>query len=209
MSSLTLQGAALFAFIPLVLILYLQMPLGAAASTCLGLVLMFGHRLIAAPWMTRHATERCLWCGREALAQAQPLRIRSSGAERVLAACGTEHHEKAGRFLTFVERFRIPIGLGIFVPLLTLLLANLAQAAGRPFISHAASVLQFRTVVAITVVGASLGNLAIRRPAGSLTSPFPLHNLFLLGIRRTLWVFRLVGAWWLVSSASAFPGLLG
>jgi hypothetical protein len=36
-------------------------------------------------------------------------------------------------------------------------------------------------------------------PGPSLRSPFPLHNLFLLGIRNTLWVFRLVGAWWLVA----------
>ena len=28
---------------------------------------------------------------------------------------------------------------------------------------------------------------------------FPVHNLFLLGVRNTLWVFRLVGLWWLVS----------
>jgi len=27
--------------------------------------------------------------------------------------------------------------------------------------------------------------------------PFPVHNFFLLGIRNLLWVFRLIGLWWL------------
>jgi len=62
--------------------------------------------------------------------------------------------------------------------------------------------------VALTVVGASLGYLAVREAAEPVTSPFPLHNLFLLGIRNTLWVFRVVGAWWLAASAWTILGLL-
>ena len=27
------------------------------------------------------------------------------------------------------------------------------------------------------------------------------HNLFLIGIRNTLWVFRIVGGWWLLAAA--------
>ena len=30
---------------------------------------------------------------------------------------------------------------------------------------------------------------------------FPVHNLFLLGIGNTMWVFRLVGIWWLADGA--------
>ena len=53
--------------------------------------------------------------------------------------------------------------------------------------------------MAATVVGVSLGWLTVRETSGPLSFPFPLHNLFLLGIRATLWVFRLVGTWWLVA----------
>src|SRR5512142_16286 len=60
---LTIHGALLFLFIPLVLFLYVRQPFGPAASVLVGLVLMFGPRFLAAPWMARHSTERCLWCG--------------------------------------------------------------------------------------------------------------------------------------------------
>src|SRR2546425_11584503 len=107
MSLLFLQGAALFAFIPLVLFLYLQLPLGPGPSLGLGLVLMLGHRFIASPWMARHARERCLWCGRSGsmvgagtlsgeVARAarssrpltDPLSVRAGGREWHLATCG-------------------------------------------------------------------------------------------------------------------------
>jgi hypothetical protein len=49
---------------------------------------------------------------------------------------------------------------------------------------------------------AVLASLAYRTapPLLEPRSAFPVHNLFLLGIGNTLWVFRLVGAWWLAGS---------
>ena len=197
MSRLAWQGVALFGFIPLVLYLYLRQPLGPGASLVLGLALMFGHRFIAAPWMARHATERCLWCGRSG---NPPMRfeVRASGRPWTLAACGSAHRDCAARFLSFVARFRIAIGLGIFVPLLLLLVGTAALAFGLPLLALEWNRLQFRLVVAATVVGTSVGYRfsQVQRP---LSCPFPLHNLFLLGVRNTLWVFRLVGIWWLVT----------
>jgi hypothetical protein len=38
--------------------------------------------------------------------------------------------------------------------------------------------------------------------------PFPAHNLFLLGVRNLLWIFRLVGAWWIVRGALALSDLI-
>jgi hypothetical protein len=46
-------------------------------------------------------------------------------------------------------------------------------------------------------------------PAAKLACPFPLHNFFLLGIRNTLWVFRLVGAWWLVDGCMSLIRAFG
>ena len=81
-----------------------------------------------------------------------------------------------------------------------ILRTSLAAAAGWPLVAHDTNALVFRVVVAATVVSASIAPFVFA-PAPSeppLRCPFPLHNLFLLGIRNVLWVFRLVGAWWLV-----------
>jgi len=205
---LTIQSALLFLFIPLVLFLYLRQPLGPVPSIVVGLVIMFSHRSIAAPWMARHATERCLWCGRHL--QPEPMvaqdfspaiHVMSAGREQRMAACRPAHRDLAARFLTFIARYRAPIAIGIFVPLLVLLGASLALAAGRPLFPQAWNTWQFKMVVAFTVVLVSIAYRTTSDPVEPLRSPFPLHNLFLLGIRNTLWVFRLVGAWWLVAGA--------
>jgi hypothetical protein len=205
---LTIQGAFLFLFIPLVLFLYLRQPLGPGLSIALGVVVMFGHRLVAAPWMARHAAERCLWCGRHL--QPEPMvaqdfspaiHVMSAGREHRMTACSPGHRDLAARFLTFIARYRAPIAIGIFVPLVVLLLSSLFLAAGRPLLPQTWNVWQFRTIVAFTVVVVSMAYRTVPRADEQLRSPFPLHNLFLLGIRNTLWVFRLVGAWWLVAGA--------
>src|SRR5262245_49388015 len=202
MSRLALQGAALFAFIPLVLFLYLQLPLGPAASLLIGLGIMLSHRFAASPWMARHARDRCLWCGR-AGPMPVPLPILAGRRTWTLAACGEAHAALAGRFLTFVHRRRLLIALGIFAPLALLIAGTAALALGRPFMAHEWNRLQFRTIVAVTVVGASLGYRTVPSPATPLRGAFPLHNLYLLGIRATLWVFRIVGAVWLAMTVMA------
>ena len=197
MTRLAYQGILLFAFIPLVLFLFLRQPLGPGASLALGLAVMLGHRFVAAPWMARHARLRCLWCARRS-DPACSLEVRAGGRLWAMAACGEEHRLRTGRFLTFLDRLRVPIALGIFIPLALLLGGSLSSSLGHPLMSHELNALQFRVAVATTVVAASVGYLAIRSPAGELACPFPLHNLFLIGIGNTLWVFRLVGTWWLV-----------
>jgi hypothetical protein len=206
MSRLAWQGGLLFAFIPIVLALYLQQPLGPGLSLCLGVALMLGHRFVAAPWMAAHARERCLWCGRRIAAAGVELEIAASGSRWALRACDGAHRDRIARFLTFVARRRLPIAAGIFLPLGVLLGGSLLAAAGHPVIPHAWNALQFRTLVAITVVGTSIGYLSVREADPSLGCPFPLHNLFLLGIRNTLWVFRVVGACWLVLGGMTLAG---
>lgn len=209
---LTIRGALLFSFIPLVLFLYLRQPLGPAASIAVGVAIMFGHRFIAGPWMARHATERCLWCGApvgqsapasntmaQRLSPALQLAVLTRGGCQTVAACSLRHRDGIGRFLTFVESYRLPIAIGIFVPLVVLLAGTLAFAAGHPFLAPVWNAWQFRTAVAVTVVVTSLAYRTVARAVEPLRSPFPLHNLFLLGIRNTLWVFRLVGAWWIIA----------
>jgi len=198
MSRLGGQGALLFGFIPLVLFLFLQVPLGPAPSVVLGIGIMLGHRFVAAPWMRRHAEERCLWCAAEAGLDPAPVEVEARGRRLRFRVCGNDHRESADRFLSLVARFRGPIALGIFLPLLLLLAGTLFEAAGRTLISHEWNRIQFRTIVAVTVVSVSLAYPGVRRAGGPLGCPFPIHNLFLLGIRNTLWVFRTVGAWWMI-----------
>jgi len=202
---IALHGLFLFLFIPLVLFLFLRQPLGPGWSVAAGLAIMAGHRFVAAPWMAKFADVRCLWCGR--VGPATRFDVQASGRTWTMSACSKAHAVSAGLFLRFVSRFRVAIGLGIFLPLGWLLVASLAGAAGHPLLPHDLNALAFRVVVAATVVSAAVipflpGRAAATRPARTdtapLSCPFPLHNLFLLGVRNTLWVFRLVGAWWLV-----------
>jgi hypothetical protein len=200
------QGVLLFLFIPLVLFLLIRQPAGPGWSVAIGLAIMFGHRFLAVPWMAKFADVRCLWCGRVGAGRTLP--VVASGREWRMTACSESHATLVGRFLGFVFRFRALIGLGIFAPLAWLILASLAGAAGWALLPQATNARIFRLVVAATVVSASIAPfvppppVGLRRgkpaPALPLRCPFPLHNLFLLGIRNVLWVFRIVGAWWLI-----------
>lgn len=203
MRNLAWQGALLFAFIPLVLFLYLQQPIGPGLSVAAGVTVMLGHRFLASPWMERHALERCLWCGRSISLDGGAVEVTASRRRWTLRTCGDGHRARIGRFFTFVARFRLAIALGIFLPLFILLAGTLLIAAGRPVIPPEWNRLQFRSLVAVTVVGTSMGYLGVRKADQVLMCPFPLHNLFLLGVGNTLWVFRIVGVWWLALGLAA------
>jgi len=201
---IALQGVLLFLFVPLVLFLLLRQPAGPGLSVAIGLAIMFGHRFAAAPWMATFAEVRCLWCGR--VGAGQPLPVVAGGREWRMTACSGHHATLVQRFLRFVFRFRVAIGLGIFLPLAWLVAASLAAAIGRPLLAREVNASIFRVAVAGTVVAASIlpflparaGRSAGASPPGEpCRCPFPLHNLFLLGVRNTLWIFRIVGAWWL------------
>jgi hypothetical protein len=199
------QGVLLFLFIPLVLFLLLRQPAGPGWSVAVGLAIMFGHRFLAVPWMAKFADVRCLWCGR--IGASRTVRISAGGREWRMTACSGAHADLISRFLGFVFRYRAVIGPGIFLPLAWLVLASLAAAARWPLLPHETNALVFRVVVAAAVVLASIlpflptpGDRGLRSSSldTPLRCPFPLHNLFLLGIRNVLWVFRIVGAWWLI-----------
>jgi len=196
---LLLQGLALFAFIPLVLWLFLVQPIGPAWSMALGLAIIAGHRAVAGPWAARQAARRCLWCGRPGRFAGE---VQVAGGSRTpaFAVCNNAHERLVRQFLGFVYRHRIAIGLGIFVPLATLLGGTLLGTLGFGSLPHGLNALQFRVIVAATVV---LVSLVYRTapPSPNPQSAFPVHNLALLGIRNTLWVFRIVGAWWLLDAA--------
>jgi hypothetical protein len=195
-------GVVLFLFIPLVLFLFVRHPAPVGVSLGAGLVLIVGHRLLARPYMDRVAAVKCVWCNRilpaapegKRAGEISILELRSGG-RIVKARCCAVHRKPAAKFFTFLHTWRWPLRLGIFAPLLFLLIALAASAAGQPAPVDLATA-WFKLVIGVAVNLAAFGYLAARE-GGPLDVPFPLHNFFLLGIRNLLWVFRLVGIWWI------------
>lgn len=188
-------GVLLFLFIPVVLFLFVRHPEPVGVSLVAGVVLMVGHRLLARPYMERVAPFKCVWCNRVPPVAETPLELRTRGGRTVQARCCAAHHQPAAKFFSFIHAWRWPLRMGIFIPLLFLLIALAASAAGQPAPVELATH-WFKLVVGVTVNVAAFGYFAAREHA-PLEVPFPVHNFFLLGVRNLLWVFRLVGIWWI------------
>jgi hypothetical protein len=210
-------GVLLFLFIPLVLWLFVRHPPPIAAALAAGIVLMGCHRLIARPYLRRALPWKCVWCNRVLGPAAEPPSATldlSSGGTLLTARCCAGHRLPAARFFAFLAAARHPLRAGIFLPLLLLLAALAAAAAGHPRHLAAATAL-FQLLVGLTVSVAAWGYPLLRSgaaaapdpaaPAASpIAVPFPVHNFFLLGLRALLWIFRLVGAWWIVRGVTFF-----
>jgi hypothetical protein len=198
-----LAGILLFLFIPLVLWLFVAQPEPIALSLGAGVALMLGHRFVAAPYAARVRGAKCVWCNRAVTGPAAALAVRAGAAEVDFAAC-PRHVEPTRRFFAWLDRLRLPLRAGIALPLLGLLGTLGAAAAGAvgPGAGALATDL-FRFVVGLTVNLAALGPLAGRTGAGAPRAAFPLHNFSLLGVRNLLWIFRLVGLWWMVDAGRA------
>jgi hypothetical protein len=200
-------GILLFLFIPLVLFLFVRHPEPLGLSLAAGIVLMLGHRFLARPYMERALSWKCIWCNRVLPAgEGDVLELRANGRD-LQARCCNGHREPAGRFFSFLAAWRWPLRAGIFVPLLLLLAALTAAAFGRDAALPAATAL-FRLVIGITVNLAAFGYLPMPPLPGRLPTavPFPVHNFFLLGVRALLWIFRLIGIWWIWQGLSWFLG---
>ncbi len=210
------QGIGLFLFIPLVLFLFVRHPQPVGLSLLFGVLLMLGHRRLARPYMLRALPAKCLWCNRiPPRGEGSEVSI-SSGPEVLDLAAGTEIHRAlccaghrlpAGRFFAWLAAGRLLFAAGIFLPLLLLLGALAAAALGERAPLPTATAL-FQLVVGLTVNAAALGAWLGKEPAPgqSVPVPFPLHNFFLLGVRTLLWIFRLVGIWWIVVGVRHLSG---
>jgi len=201
-----LLGIALFLFIPVVLYLFVAHPEPLAASLAAGVVLMAGHRFVALPYFRTVRPTTCAWCHRtfDGARSGAPAVELAIGVEKVSLLACERHVAPTRRFLQFLDRYRWPLRLGIGLPLL-LLLGSLAAAAAGYGVGLGRVTEAFRLVVGITVQIAALGAVA-GTPARTATAAFPVHNFYLLGIRAILWVFRIVGVWWIASAGLYFLG---
>lgn len=202
----TLLGVALFLFIPLVLFLFVAHPVPVGGSLAAGIAIMVAHRFLALPYLRATRARKCVWCNRYFDERRPAVRAvlleQASGPGRAapleLLACAA-HVDPARRFFGFLERWRLPLRLGIALPLLTLLGALAAFALGRFDWTEPATQL-FRLAVGLTVNVAALGPW-LGAPREQSRAAFPVHNFYLLGLRAILWIFRLVGIWWIVLGA--------
>ena len=186
------------------------------ASLVAGVALMVVHRFLARPYMQAVRGRKCLWCNGRPRPSAEPLTLLAGGGggELVAIVC-PRHRAPAAGFVAFST------APGCFAAghlrALLLLLAGLAAAAfgERRWLDMAVAL--FQLTVGITVNVAAFGYLAAAgghrigaaeaaAPTAPARLPFPAHNFFLLGIRNLLWVFRLVGIWWIVRGALSLAG---
>jgi hypothetical protein len=195
-------GLLLFLFIPVVLFLFVRHPRPIGASLAAGLVLIVAHRAVARPWAARVRSAKCLWCNRMLTDSTQAVDLElNAGAERLDARCCPEHRLPAAKFFSWLDRAKTPLRLGIFLPLLALIVALAAAAFGYGEKLPLATAI-FQLVVGLTVNLGAWGYLGQTERA-PLAVPFPAHNFFLLGVRTLLWIFRGVGIWWIWVGARA------
>ena len=196
-----LVGALLFLVIPLVLILFLRMPLGLPGSIVLGRALMIAHRFVARPFMERHLDSRCFWCGGDLAGPGALAFFRSRNATIEARACSNAHADRVIAFARMAAAGRLIVFLLIVLPVAVYLGNALLTIAGHGFLPLDAARAAFKIPIAIAVVTLSfawpLGTRLAREPAIDV----PAHNLSLLGVSWTLWVFRVVGMFWLGQAA--------
>lgn len=192
-------GALLFLPVPLVLWLFTRAPFGVVTSLALGALIMVTHRFYARPFALARAGRRCLWCGASAAGAAMEV-IEPSG-RTMWRACRDAHRARALATLATARRHRLALrlgilgGLGVFLPM--------AVAASRGLalpLRFADSVALFKLAVGATVLPfgwlATRGAPSVEPPA----VPFPVHIQALVGTVAVLWLFRVVGAVWLVQA---------
>jgi hypothetical protein len=203
-----LLGILLFAPVPVVLLLLTRSPLGRVSSLGLAVALIATHRLYARPFALRHALRRCLYCGREAAAGPE-VAIREPLGETRWRACSPVHADALRRVLSWAERHRVFLWIGIGGGTLSFLLALLLGAMGRPGPEPGDAVAAFRLVIALSVLPLSLLGPRSTAGEGVPAAPFPVHIQALIGTWSVLWLFRIVGVLWLVLGAAHFVRRVG
>lgn len=194
MPKIPLLGTLLFLFIPLVLFLFLRHPFGVLISFGTAIVIMIGHRFVAIPFMNRFKNLRCFWCGR-----TSRMRVKQNVGPIEFEFCQQNCINKAKRFFDFCSRYAALLRAGIFIPLAWYVITMILTALNLIHFPEDWNHFIFQFFIALTVVSISF-LFRIGKETDTPTFPFPIHNLFLLGIQNTLIVFRLVGIWWIIVS---------
>ena len=170
---------------------------------------MLTHRLYARPFALARAGRRCLWCGGPA-GEGPGVDVDEPLGRTSWRACGAAHASVLLRTLGWAAARSRLLALGILGTLALFLCGAVAAALGRPaWLEPEDPVALFRLGIALTVLpfgwlapgsqaGGDHGLAPESRPTSRL--PFPVHIQALLGTLWVVWLFRLVGLWWLVAA---------
>ncbi|HYN40811.1 MAG TPA: hypothetical protein VE129_03465 [Thermoanaerobaculia bacterium] len=194
-----LLGILVFLPVPVVLGLFTRAPLGAGASIGLGVLLMATHRLYARPFALSRADRRCLWCGGEA-GDGPRVPLEEPSGPTTWRACGEVHRESLSRVFGTAFRWRWFLRAGILGSLALFLCGAFLATVGwlGPLTFEDTSAF-FRLGVSLTVLPFGwLSAVLGPRTAASIRVPFPVHIQALIGTAFMLWLFRIVGIFWIV-----------
>jgi hypothetical protein len=195
-----LAGILLFLPVPVVLTLLTRFPLGYAWSPLLAIALVLTHRLYARPFALARSRRRCLWCGASVSGAGLVQRVVEPGGETTWGVCGTVHAARLAGFLSWLQRYSLPIRIGILGSLILYLVLLLPRSLGyaTPW-SPSQIAAGFQIGIAITVlpVGWLAGRSRGEAEASAPRVPFPVHIQALIGTIGVVWLFRLVGLTWL------------
>jgi hypothetical protein len=198
-----LAGLLLFLPVPVVLVLFTRQPLGAWPSLGLGLLLAATHRFYARPFALSRARRRCLWCGGAAGNGSPAIAVDEPVVRREWQLCGEAHLALAQRTLAWADAHRRFLAIGVLGSLTVFMVLAVAAASGRvAALRMGDAVAVFRLGVAVSVL--PFGWLAPSRGrprAEPPRLPFPAHVQALIGTFWVIWLFRLVGLWWLAAGA--------
>lgn len=194
-------GLLLFLPVPLVLFLFTRQPLGTLWSLGVGVGLTLTHRLYARPFALARSSRRCLWCGGAAPSDAATLELEEPLGRTEWRACRGEHRDRLVRALGWAAGHRRFLAGGILGTLALFLLLAVAAAFHRPsglLTDDAVAVLRLGVALSVLPFGwLAAAHGPSEAPRGRL--PFPVHVQALLGTAWVLWLFRLVGLWWLAA----------
>ena len=192
-----MEGVALFLFIPLTLFIMLVFPLGILLSLLTAIALIGSHRFIARPYMMKNKEHKCLWCNMipEKMVHSTII-VKEGQKELTFNACQEKCQQEIIKFFSFTGNYGQWIKWCIIIPLFLYIVGSLLLLSGFYHWDIKWNKVFFKGIIAFCVIVISIV-YKIKTKSKELSFPLPIHNLLLLGIRNTLWIFRIVGVWWL------------
>lgn len=195
-NKIRLKGIMLFLFIPITLILLLMFPFGILISVSLGILIIIFHRSVARPYLDKYAMEKCIWCNTIINNKEINIDVLEKGKSIKFVSCSEDCKVKTSEFFIFTNKVSLLIKWGILAMIIIYLASVLLWYFGVTLIGIKESKNLFKGVIAVIVLFVSFFYRGSK--GDKLYFPLPIHNLFLLGIKNTLWVLRIVGGIWLI-----------
>ncbi len=210
---LRFEGLLLFLVVPAALYLLLAQPVHPLGSIVVAVLLLFGHRFLADPFIDRTIDRRCLWTGAE-IAPGCGYRVVSGGTERVFHCYTDQKRESAAKFLTFTQRFAWPLRAIVFGSIGYYVGAEVARTLDVPnAVPHDVNVIILEGVLGLTALATVVAYRFVKpiphHAPAPVRFPFAVHHVALLGIFWTLVAYGIAGAIGVGQATTALIARLG